>query len=575
MAELLMLCGRNGVTDTYTDADLETVVTRILPKNAPRKIEVIRNDGLITCTINAPDSLPIHGTSAAVGRLLPPTDDWHEPGAPTPDGSYGIIRADQNCIELVSDVTASRTIYYRHFEDRLVASTSQRAIAHFANDFVPNEDAIAWMISSGSLSPSQAWDERLNYVGPDTRVQLDRSTWELTEKSRRTTFDPIDGPESSHHDRLVDALDDTFNAININIERWELPLSGGLDSRELLLRLQDRKSLRTFTWGTNAALDDPETDAMRARELAEACDVPHRYYTLPETPENAAEVFDRFVTAGEGRIDHISGYLDGFGVFEDLSNMGVDGLIRGDEGFGWRPVGSTTAVRDVIGAVTIKDYEMLPALSIPGGDNQELPWRLARRDGESIATWRDRLYHTYRIPVVLGALTALKTPYVEVVNPFLTRRVLETVREFPDEYRTDKRLYAAYVENRCPGIPVATKSANPDGNRMLATEASRSFLRSELDTAHARSVLGTELVEHALSGLAEQGEPSKGRSRVSILDMIKRRIGSQLPLSVIRRIEEYTPLNRPSRSMIAERLAFRAYIVQSMNEKINTDINAL
>jgi len=55
---------------------------------------------------------------------------------------------------------------------------------------------------------------------------------------------------------------------------------------------------------------------------------------------------------------------------------------------------------------------------------------------------------------VLGALTALKTPYVEVVNLFLTHRVLETVREFPDEYRTDKRLYPAYAKSRSPDVPV-------------------------------------------------------------------------------------------------------------------------
>ena len=73
--------------------------------------------------------------------------------------------------------------------------------------------------------------------------------------------------------------------------------------------------------------------------------MPHWYYTLPEAPEDIEGVFDRFVTAGKGRIDHVSGYLDGFGVFEDLSESDVDGLIHGDERFGWRPVGSPAVVR--------------------------------------------------------------------------------------------------------------------------------------------------------------------------------------------------------------------------------------
>lgn len=575
MAEVILLCGRNGLTDTYTDADLKTVADRILPENAPREIEVVRNDGIATCTINAPDSLATCGTSVAVGQMIPQTDAWHEPGAPVPDGSYGIIRTDQEIVELVSDATASRTIYYRMFENLFVASTSQRAIMHFADDFIIDEAAIAWMVSSGTLGPSQAWDERLGSILPDSRVRLDRSTWELTERVNQVTIDPVNRSETAHRDRLVAALDDTFSTFDVNTSRWELTLSGGFDSRELLLRLQDQEGLQTITWGSEAALEDPESDAVRARELAEACGVSHRYYTLPETPENVGEVLNRFITAGEGRIDHVSGYLDGFKIFEDLQTRGVNGLIRGDEGFGWRPVGSRAAVLDVIGAKTIDDYETLRSLSIPGAGQQELPDRLDRRSGESLATWRDRLYLVYRIPVMLAALTAVKTPYTEVVNPFLTRRVLEAVRELPDHHRTDKQLYAQYVRERSPDVPLATRRANPHNERFLASEKSREYLNGELDTKHARSVLGSELVDRILNQLSEADETGESGSGMVTLDAIKRRIGSQLPQSLVRHIEAYTPVERPSRSITAGRLAFRAHIIQSMDKKLNADIDAL
>lgn len=167
MAELILLCGRGGTLDSYTAADLETAADRILPESAPQNVEVVRDDGVLTCRINAPGSLPTQGTSARLGRLTPRADDWHEPGAPVPDGSYGIVRVDSNAIELVADATASRTIYYRLFDDLFVATTSQRAIAHFADEFVLDEAAVAWMISSGTLGPRQAWDERTEHVPPD------------------------------------------------------------------------------------------------------------------------------------------------------------------------------------------------------------------------------------------------------------------------------------------------------------------------------------------------------------------------------------------------------------------------
>ena len=99
MAELISLCGRGGTVDTYTAADLETVADRILPENAPRNVEVVRDDGVLSCRINAPESLPTQGTSTCLGQLIPWTDDWHEPGGPVPDGSYGIVRVDTDAIE--------------------------------------------------------------------------------------------------------------------------------------------------------------------------------------------------------------------------------------------------------------------------------------------------------------------------------------------------------------------------------------------------------------------------------------------------------------------------------------------
>ncbi|MFC6752982.1 hypothetical protein [Halorubrum tibetense] len=571
MAELISLCGRGGTVDTYTAADLETVADRILPENAPRNVEVVRDDGVLTCRINAPESLPTHGTSTCLGRLIPRTDDWHDPGAPVADGSYGIVRVDSGAIELVADATASRTIYYRLFEDLLVASTSQRAIAHFADEFVPDERAIAWMISSGSLGPGQAWDARTEYVPPGGNVRIDRSTWELTETTTEVSsfFEIKNRSREEHREELSQSIETTIQNLDIEPDSWVLALSGGMDSRGLIQTLHDRLGLTAITWGTAEALDHPDSDAVRARELADAYGIPHEYYELPQHPSDIGTVFDRFVTAGEGRIDHISGYLDGFRTFKTLAEDHV-GIIRGNNPFGWSAVSSQTQVRRMVGGQLISDYEVMPSLSIPGADAQQWPAEFAQADDESLATWRDRLKLTYRLAIVQSALTSLKTPYIEEINPFLSREIIQTVCTLPDKLRTEKRLYHEYVQQRSPDVPVATRSANPDTERLLNSDASIEFLRDRLDTDHARSVLGDELIDHAFNELGDSGETTEDESG-SVIDTIKREVGSQLPQSVIQRIEEYTPVERPSISMYEGRLGFRLYIIVTMSQKLEND----
>ena len=55
-------------------------------------------------------------------------------------------------------------------------------------------------------------------------------------------------------------------------------------------------------------------------------DILHWRYALSETPEDGARISDRFVIVGEGRSDHISGYIDGFGISQNLARSNVNRL---------------------------------------------------------------------------------------------------------------------------------------------------------------------------------------------------------------------------------------------------------
>lgn len=582
MAELVYLCGRGGATESFSDDDLRTIARRILPDNAPYRTDITRERDIVYCLVNGNTSLAKHDTSVCMGQMIPREEGWHRPGTSIPDGTYGIVRADDETVELLTDMTGSRTLFYLRLQNLFVVSTSQRALVHFVDAVDPNETAIAWMVSSGTLGPCQAWDERVEALPPDGRVRLDRSSWDVTTStgSAWEPFTPTTESRDVHRKRLDRSLDKTFADLDLELTQWALPLSGGHDSREILTRLRHSPSLTTVTWGTDEALETPNSDAVRARELADACNVQHRYYTLPQEPEDLETVFDRFLTAGEGRIDHFQGYTDGFDVFESLAKDGFAGIIRGDEGFGMTHAESETfdhpsEVRQVVGAKMIDDFQSLPSLAIPGTDSQQFPRRYHRRPEESLQMWRDRLYHIYRLPVVLSALTSLKTPYVEVINPFLTREILSTVRSFPVRMRTNKDLFREYVDERSPPVPIATHSPDPDRELILNMDESRRILHANLDTRSARSMVGAEVVDHALEGLSPTSSETTANSSAGPLTTLKRTVGSHVPTEITRGIVRYTPVERVGRTLSRPRLAFRLYLVVSMFEQFEEDVDVL
>src|SRR5690606_17840815 len=130
---------------------------------------------------------------------------------------------------------------------------------------------------------------------------------------------------------------------------------------------------------------------------------------------------------GEGRTDNVSAYMDGFAVWKNFQEHGIQGVIRGDEGFGWTYCNSSFSVRWTIGLKLCSDIENLKCVDGFGFPKQIIPEHLQQRSGEEIADWRDRLYHEYRLPIFLAALSDLKLSYVEVCNPLLFKGIIDQV----------------------------------------------------------------------------------------------------------------------------------------------------
>ncbi|HET8699731.1 MAG TPA: asparagine synthase-related protein, partial [Gammaproteobacteria bacterium] len=340
MARALLLARRARDRGGRLEGYLDVLNRNLGPDNiVPSAPAFAHGDGVECAIFNPNGATQLEGASACIGVILEDAPRWHEPGAPVPDGSYALLRASADRIELVADATASRTIWYVLTDEELIASTSQRAIIALLGNFALNREALPWMLSSGTLGPVAGWDARLAQVRPGESVTLDRERWRLSRSGRPEPFAADLGRSAAdHRARLADAVATVCRRLSSHPARWALPLSGGVDSRALLFHLHKRRGLETITWGMAEAPAQDGNDAQIARTLAEVFGVANRFFAANLSAEPRERLIRRFLTAGEGRVARISGYLDGFLVWKTLFDEGTDGIIRGDEAFGSIPV---------------------------------------------------------------------------------------------------------------------------------------------------------------------------------------------------------------------------------------------
>ena len=135
-----------------------------------------------------------------------------------------------------------------------------------------------------------------------------------------------------------------------------------------------------------------------------------------------------------------------------------------------------------------------PHLAAFGLEGHALPAPLARRDGESLLTWRDRLYLQFRATCVLSALTETKSAFVEVANPLLSRRSLAVACALPDALRLDKALFREVVRDVVPDLPFARRHGGRKMGDVLRQPEVRRLLAASLASATARGAFGDRLV---------------------------------------------------------------------------------
>jgi hypothetical protein len=313
-------------------------------------------------------------------------------------------------------------------------------------------------------------------------------------------------------------------------------------------------------------------DATIAHDVAKAVGTTHRYVSLDEFDEPFESIFNRFIVCGEGGIDHIAGYMDGFALWKDLHDSNIDGVIRGDTFFASIKLSSTTDVLHGLGIVKWADYANLPPPKSCGIAELDYPESFGRRAAESLPQWWDRLRQCYRIPIRLAALNELKTHYVEIANPFLIRSVVDHHTTIPDRFRTERRLFKSLFNNdpavshANSKIPFARYDSMSKPASILGSEAAVTFLRSVLLSESAQSLLPEpllKLVEKNLRRYQIRDNVLKNRFREFVSAIVSpyfsQKIGQLLPA-------------RPEKLMMNFNvMAFRIFMICRMHDLLAED----
>ena len=574
MSILVYVCLRRPDSAAQVTQSLRSLAKRLTPDNiAVPTPKILGSGGIIVGVFNPNETIHFADRGVCAGYLVQ-SADWAEPLSGRPDGAYALFRGNNDHVELLSDSLASRTIWHFKNEEIFIASTSQRAIVALAGSFSFNPKVVAWMLSSGMLGPQHGWDSRIHPLEGGASFVLDRRSWQVSITTEPVNFAPLEASDEEHAARITQALQSAISHAKFNSTQWVFPLSGGIDCRTLLCLINDKARLRTVTWGIRASLRQRNSDACVARDLAQRLGLENTFHQIDRSTEPVGDVFDRFLRAGEGRIDHVSGYMDGFQVWKTLHDGGVQGIIRGDEAFGrdgvaeGPPTLRSAAVR--IAAMPVwSDFADLPPLAQFGIPAQEIPERLLWRDNESSETWRDRLQHQFRFPVVLSALNDLKLPYVEVAAPLLANSIVTEIRKLPDHLRTNKTLLRRIAQQLNPPVRVARYPATDLATDILKSAPVVAFLKDELAAIRKESTVPSDLLDSVLDKIVHAGAQER---RSTIWRNLKRTFAAYIP----ERPKGVTPNSLPGRPPIDfNRMAFRIMLISRMQIILNEDAATL
>lgn len=562
MSKILYVIYRDKKVPHEAHSKLKKICSDINPDNIDANPTYSYQDGQVICGLSNPLTvIKKIKTNVLLGQILTDGDEWTKPLIQYPDGNFAIFRSNSKNVEILTDALGTRSVWYFKNDQIFICATSQRAIIKYLGDFEFDDRVIPWIISTGSLGPLFSWDRRVKRIKPATSLILERNNWRLTFKSLNY-YQNKNKKEKNLNNRIYDSLNTQY----VNLKKWALTLSGGYDSRLILLYLNKYKNvnerIRTITWGLKDSKSIEDSDASIAEKLAREYNTDHSFFSTKISKEPVKLLLDRFLKNGDGRIDHISSYMNGFDIWKYLFDNKYEGIIRGNQLLSSLKPVSEFDVRRFMGLALISDYDNLKNNNFLKSLEQFIPDEFSHRNDESLFQYRDRILADYRIPVIQAALSDLKFPYVEQFDPLLVNSIATHIRSFPSEIRDDKVLVKKILASLDNHIKFAKKDATKPKEELFKQERMKNEIISEINSKTALRIFPKNFLGDLNASLKET-EKSDSKS---ILKKIKQSAVQFLP----DRLKKYLVKSFQTPSLDTHTLGFRVMIIIKMYRILQT-----
>ena len=109
------------------------------------------------------------------------------------------------------------------------------------------------------------------------------------------------------------------------------------------------------------------------------------------------------------------------------------------------------------GGAVVADYPQGHLIRQLGLAPQPLPTWMARDGGETLQHYASRLWERHGFQAHLAPLNDVKAAYVEIVNPFISDRVMSVARALPESLHSQRRGFKAVAASLSPPLPVAKR----------------------------------------------------------------------------------------------------------------------
>ncbi len=562
MSRILYINARDKQLDEKSIKYFSEILNkRLSPENIrpkPSKLLLKRQECIII--LNPNSNVLINDFSACIGHIINAGTHWNSPNSNIPEGTFSIVRCNHELTEVITDAVGSYTIWYFFSKEVFLASNSQRAIIHYLGSFEFNKNVIPWMLSTGILGPDNSWDRRIKQQAGNSSVILNKKLWKISYKDHGFNVEKIERKHATYYVRK--SLANLFNHIELNYNRWILPLSGGADSRLILSLLHNKDELRTITWGTKFTQECKQGDVYIAAKVANYFNVHNQFYSLDQDNLTKEELLDRFLFIGEGRIDTIVAYIDGFKMWKQIFEDNIHGIIRGDHCFfHYSTLFQNNESFRWISFKLLSDYKEFEKLKYYNIPEQFFPQHFNRRKNESLQEWQLRLRMKFRFPYFMNALNDLKIPYVDVFCPMLSKSIIEAILSCASI--SDKSFIINYCMDIGPDIEFATRASTPGENYIFKDLGYAVFLREYLMSYRNESILDRKLIDYLVKNMCKD----KQQRMIGIKESIKEIIKKYIPYSL--RIKMSKNFFRFSANL--DLFALRAFIIIRMNKLFGDD----